>query len=116
MREGVKPSLPQVLGLQPLNFMAGRARAIDLKLRLALRVAALAAVCFLAVAAYALFDSDRVARAKASRIAEIVARDISLQQAQAQWYSLSPDRSPDLQRVAAPLMEPGLCIPIGTRS
>ena len=34
--------------------MAGRARAIDLKLRLALRVAALAAVCFLAVAAYAL--------------------------------------------------------------
>jgi hypothetical protein len=61
--------------------LAGRARAIDLKLRLALRVAALAAVCFLAVAAYALFDSDRAARAKVSRIAEIVARDISLQQA-----------------------------------
>ena len=87
-----------------------RARAIDLKLRLALRVAALAAVCFLAVAAYALFDSDRAARAKASRIAEIVAKDISLQQAQAQWFSLSSDRTPDLQRVAAPLMEPGLCI------
>ena len=73
--------------------MAGRARAIDLKLRLALRVAALAAVCFLAVAAYALFDSDRAARAKASRIAEIVAKDISLQQAQAQWYSLSAERN-----------------------
>src|SRR6202045_3587023 len=105
MRRGVEQSMQQAL-----NFVAGRARAIDLKLRLALRVAALAAVCFLAVAAYAFFDSDRVARAKASRIAEIVARDISLQQAQAQWYSLSPDRTPDLQRVAAPLMEPGLCI------
>src|SRR3984957_16502380 len=108
MREGVKPSLPQVLGLQPLNFMAGRARAIDLKLRLALRVAALAAVCFLAVAAYALFDSDRVARAKVNRIAEIVARDLSLQQAH--WFTLSSERTPDLQRIAAPLMEPGLCV------
>lgn len=102
--------MAQALKLQALNFMAGRARAIDLKLRLALRVAALAALCFLAVAAYALFDSDRAARAKVSRIAEIVARDLSLQQAQAHWYSLSPERTPDLQRVAAPLMEPGLCI------
>jgi signal transduction histidine kinase len=92
------------------EFVASPARAIDLKLRLALRVAALAAACFLAVAAYALFDSDRAARAKASRIAEIVAKDISLQQAQAQWYSLSANATPDLQRVAAPLMEPGLCI------
>jgi signal transduction histidine kinase len=90
--------------------MAGSVRAIDLKLRLALRVAALAAVCFLAVAAYALFDSDRANRARASRIAEIVARDISLQQAQAQWYSLPANVTPDLQRVATPLMEPGLCI------
>ena len=90
--------------------VAPPARAIDLKLRLTLRVAALAAVCFLAVAAYALADSDRAARAKASRIAEIVAKDISLQQSQAQWYSLSANMTPDLQRVAAPLMEPGLCI------
>ena len=90
--------------------MAGPARAIDLKLRLALRVAALAAVCFLAVAAYALFDSDRAARVRGSRIAETVARDISLQLSQAQWFSLSADRTPDLQRVASPLMEPGLCV------
>ena len=90
--------------------MAAPARAVDLKLRLALRVAALAAVCFLAVAAYALFDSDRAARARTSRIAGIVARDISLQQSQAQWYSLSAGSTPDLQRIAAPLMEPGLCI------
>ena len=54
---------------QAPKSVAGLARAIDLKLRLALRVAALAAVCFLAVAAYVLYDSDRAARAKASRIA-----------------------------------------------
>jgi signal transduction histidine kinase len=89
--------------------MAGRPRTVDLKLRLALRVAALAAVCFIAVAAYALFDSDRIAGAKASRIAEIVARDLSLQQSQAQWLSVSITPTPDLERVAA-LMEPGLCI------
>jgi signal transduction histidine kinase len=90
--------------------VAGRTRAVDLKLRLALRVAALAAACFLAVAAYALFDSDRAAKAKVSHIAEIVAKDISLQEAQARWFSLSAQRTPDLQKVAAPLMEPGLCI------
>lgn len=87
----------------------GRPRTIDLKLRLALRVAALAAICFIAVAAYALFDSDRVARAKAARIAEIVARDISLQQARAQWLSVSDTSTTDLQGIAA-LLEPGLCI------
>ncbi len=87
----------------------GRGRGIDLKLRLALRVAALAAVCFIAVAAYALVDSDRAARAKLSRIADIVAKDISLQQAQVRWFSRSGEVTPDLQRVAT-LMEPGLCI------
>lgn len=95
---------------QVSQFVTGRVRGIDLKLRLALRVASLAAVCFLAVAAYALFDSDRAVKAKASRIAETVAKDIALQQAVAQWYSLSPSATPDLQRVATPLMEPGLCI------
>jgi signal transduction histidine kinase len=94
---------------QASNSVASRPPAIDLKLRLALRVAALAAVCFIAVAAYALFDSDRVAKAKASRIAEIVARDLSLQQSQAQWLSVSINATPDLQGIAA-LMEPGLCI------
>jgi signal transduction histidine kinase len=87
--------------------MAGPVRAVDLKLRLTLRVAALAAVCFVAVAAYALFDSDRVARAKVSRIAEIVARDIVLQQTR--WVAAPVNATPDLQRIAA-LMEPGLCI------
>lgn len=86
-----------------------RRHAIDLKLRLALRVAALAAICFIAVAAYALFDSNRVARAKAARIAGIVARDISLQQSRAQWLSVSDTSTTDLQGIAA-LLEPGLCI------
>jgi signal transduction histidine kinase len=86
-----------------------RRHAIDLKLRLALRVAALAAICFIAVAAYTLFDSDRVARAKASRIAEIVARDIALQLSRAQWLSVSDTSTTDLQGIAA-LLEPGLCI------
>ena len=94
---------------QASHSTASPVRAVDLKLRLTLRVAALAAVCFIAVSAYALFDSDRVARAKASRIAEIVARDLSLQQSQPRWLSVSTSATPDLQRVAA-LMEPGLCI------
>ncbi len=40
-------------------LVKARASAIDLKVRLALRVAAIAAACLLAVAAYAIFDSDR---------------------------------------------------------
>jgi hypothetical protein len=92
---------------QASNSVASRTPAIDLKLRLALRVAALAAICFIAVAAYALFDSDRVAKAKASRIAEIVARDLSLQQSHAKWLSVSINATPDLQSIAA-LMEPAL--------
>ena len=94
---------------QASSCVASRPPAIDLKLRLTLRVAAAAGLCFLAVAAYALFDSDRVAKAKASRIVEIVARDLALQQSQAQWLSVSISATPDLQRIAA-LMEPGLCI------
>ena len=88
---------------------ARRGRGIDLKLRLALRVATLAAICFIAVAAYALVDSDRATRAKLGHIADIVAKDISLQQAQARWFSRSSDVALDLQRLAT-LLEPGLCI------
>src|SRR5258708_33902003 len=88
---------------------ARRGRGIDLELRLALRVAALAAICFIAVAAYALVDSDRATRAKLGHIADIVAKDISLQQAQARWFSRSSDVALDLQRLAT-LLEPGLCI------
>ena len=83
---------------------------IDLKLRLALRVVALAAFCFLAASAYVVFDSDRSARAKADAIAAIVAKDLELQLEQLHWVKTSVNPFPDLQRIAAPVMAPGLCI------
>src|SRR6266851_4841713 len=70
---------------------------VDLKLRLSLRVAALAALCFAAAAAYALFETDRSTRERADSIAELVARDLALQQNQSSW-------------VRGALMAPGLCI------
>jgi signal transduction histidine kinase len=85
-------------------------RTIDLKLRLALRVAALAACCFIAAVAYVLYDSDRSARAKMDAIAKIVAKDLQLQQEQNRWLKLGVGRLPDLQTVASALMAPGLCI------
>jgi len=83
---------------------------LDLKLRLFLRIAALAMLCFAAAAAYLLFEADRSARARADSIAELVARDLALQQGQLHWIKGAPNRFPDLQRVAAELMAPGLCI------
>jgi signal transduction histidine kinase len=82
----------------------------DLKFRLALRVAALAALCFTATAAYVLFETDRAAQARADSIAELLARDLALQQGQIHWIRGAPIQFPDLQRVAAALMAPGLCI------
>jgi signal transduction histidine kinase len=83
---------------------------VDLKLRLSLRVAALAALCFAAAAAYVLFETDRSARERADSIAELVAKDLALQQSQIHWIRGAPIQFPDLQRVAAALMAPGLCI------
>ncbi|MEJ0096271.1 MAG: histidine kinase [Methylocella sp.] len=86
------------------------ASRLDLKLRLALRITALAAFCFAAAAAYVLFETDRSARARADRIAEAVAKDLELQQGQIHWVKDAPYRFPDLQRVAPALMAPGVCI------
>lgn len=84
---------------------------IDLKLRLALRVVALSALCLLAASAFVVFDSDRSARAKLTAIAGIVAKGLELQQSQAHWVkSPSAATFPDLERIAPPLMTPGLCI------
>jgi len=91
-------------------------RTIDLKLRLALRVAGLAALCFIAAVAYVLYDSDRSARAKMGEIALIVAKDLQLQHEQLRWLKLTAGRSPDLQTVASALMAPGLCISYRTNS
>ncbi|MGA7811236.1 histidine kinase [Bradyrhizobium sp.] len=83
---------------------------IDLKLRLALRVVAVAGFCFLATSAYVLVESDRSAHRQADAIAALVARDLELQQSQLHWVRLASDPFPDLERIASPLLEPGLCI------
>ena len=86
------------------------ASRLDLKLRLALRVASLAALCFAAAAAYVLIETDRSAQARADWIAELVAKDIALQQNQIHWVRGAPIQFPDLQRAATAIMAPGLCI------
>lgn len=86
------------------------AARLDLKLRLTLRVAALAALCFAATAAYVLFETDRSARARADWIAAVLAKDLTLQQDQMHWIRGAPSQFPDLQRVAPALMAPGVCI------
>ncbi|HTJ01791.1 MAG TPA: histidine kinase, partial [Methylovirgula sp.] len=83
---------------------------IDLKLRLVLRVVVLAALCFAAASAYALYESDRAARSKAESIAALVAQDLALQADQSQWVKANKDSTPDLQAIAMPLAVPGLCI------
>ena len=82
---------------------------IDLKFRLALRVAAISAFCLVAALAFLLFDHDRAAQARLSAVADVVARDLTLQLAQSHWFKPARDDFPDLQRIA-PLISPGLCI------
>jgi hypothetical protein len=89
---------------------------IDLKLRLSLQVAALAALCFSAASAYALFESNRSAQTKAAWTAAIVAKDIELQQDQMHWVKVKALTTPDLQTIAGPLMAPGLCIAYRARN
>ncbi len=48
--------------------------------------------------------------ARLSAVADVVARDLTLQLAQAHWVKPARDDFPDLQRIAPPLMSPGLCI------
>jgi signal transduction histidine kinase len=86
-------------------------RFFDLKLRLALRVVALAAVCFLAASAYLLVQSDRAAQARAETIAKLVASDLELQQDELRWIKIGAgDPVPNLEKIAIPLFAPGVCI------
>ncbi|MGA3303126.1 MAG: histidine kinase [Methylovirgula sp.] len=85
-------------------------RVFDLKLRLALRVVALAALCFTAASAYLLYESDQAARAKAEGIAKLVASDLELQQDQVNWLKVANDPRPDLNAIALPLYAPGVCV------
>lgn len=83
---------------------------LDLKFRLTMRIVALSALCFVAASAYVLFDAERSARARIGRIAEIAAKDLELQQSKMHWIVEPSAAFPDLQTIAPPLMEPGLCI------
>jgi hypothetical protein len=60
-------------------------RKTDLKLRLALRVVALSACCFVAASAYVLFETDQAARSRADWIVEIVASNLQIQQDRVHW-------------------------------
>jgi hypothetical protein len=82
----------------------------DLKFRLTLRIVAVAALCFAATSAYALFDADRSARTRIDAIADLTAKDLELQQSKMDWIRGQPSLFPDLQNIATALMAPGLCI------
>jgi signal transduction histidine kinase len=82
----------------------------DLKLRLTMRVVALSAACFVAASAYVLLDGERAARARLDVVAGIVAQDLQLQRGKMHWISDPSAAFPDLENIAASVMEPGLCI------
>jgi signal transduction histidine kinase len=82
----------------------------DLKVRLTLRVAAISALCFAAIAAYFLIDADRSLRARTEAIAELAARTLALQQSEIGWAGSPRSTFPDLDNVAASVMTPGLCL------
>jgi two-component system sensor histidine kinase UhpB len=62
-----------------VSALSRKARPIDLKTSLVLRIALVAISCFVLVTAAALWDSDREARAKAASLADLVAKQLSLQ-------------------------------------
>lgn len=86
------------------------AHRLDLKLRLALQIAAMTVLCLAVATAYVLLDVARAGEAQVGRVAELVARDLNLQQGQMHWVRGVRTAFPDLQRVAPVLMVPGLCI------
>jgi signal transduction histidine kinase len=83
---------------------------IDLKLRLALQVVALSGFCFLAASAYVVLESGWAAQARARAIAGLLAKGLELQQNQLHWVKPAINPFPDLERIATPLMAPGLCM------
>jgi signal transduction histidine kinase len=85
-------------------------RKRDLKYRLTLRVAAVAAFCFAAVSAYFLFEADRSVHERVDVIAGIAAKSLQLQQDRLHWLADPRTRFPDLTDTATAVMAPGLCI------
>ncbi len=85
-------------------------RKSDLKYRLTLRVAAVSAFCFAAIAAYFLYDADRSAQARLAAVVDTAAKALELQQNKMEWVNNPRGEFPDLQNVATAIMAPGLCI------
>jgi signal transduction histidine kinase len=83
---------------------------LDLKVRLALRVAALAAVCFMAAVICVLYATNRTIRERTDSIAGVVARELALQSSQLRWLKNTVEPSLDLQLLSQTVKEPGLCI------
>jgi len=82
----------------------------DLKFRLTLRVTAVSALCFAAVSAYFVLDTESSVRARIDAIARITARTLELQQSKRQWINQPQSAFPDLQDIASSVMIPGLCV------
>src|ERR1700761_9709167 len=82
----------------------------DLKYRLTVRVTAVSAFCFAAIAAYFLVDADRSVHARIEVIADLTARTRQLQHNKNQWINQPRPSFPDLQDIAGSVMMPGLCI------
>ncbi len=82
----------------------------DLKVRLTLRVTAIAALCFAAIWAYLLVDADRSMHARIDTIAGIAAKTLELQQNQTRWVANARSGFPGLDEVASAVMMPGLCL------
>ena len=82
----------------------------DLKVRLTLRVAAVSALCFAAIASYFLVDTSRSMHARVDAIAELAAKTLQLQQNKIQWVNNPHSDFPDLDSVAASVIAPGLCL------
>jgi signal transduction histidine kinase len=82
----------------------------DLKLRLTLRVAAVSALCFAAIATYFLVEADRSLHARIDAVASLAARTLELQRNKIQWVNGPSSEFPDLYNVATSVMAPGLCV------
>jgi signal transduction histidine kinase len=83
---------------------------LDLKVRIALRVAALGAICFVAAVVCVLVTANRAARERADSISDLVARELGTQWERSQWVKSAAIPFPDLQTLAQAVTEPGLCI------
>lgn len=92
-----------------------KANSIDLKLRLTLRVAGLAASCFLLASAYVLVAADRAAQARVAKVAEVAAAALALQHAQSSWVKPAPVVFPDISRLNTAFDAYGLCIAYRTQ-